>query len=104
MNVTSEAYLSGHYLQINETATEATLTTRILNDGVPALADEFACYYRNDTEWIRTETFDITDFGNGTYKIVFSAQLSQLEAPLVVSINVLDQRGINVRVNATCTT
>jgi hypothetical protein len=102
VNVTSEAYLSGNCVQINETTKQATLTIQVLNEGKPALAAGFTCYYQNGTDWIKAENFDTTDFGNGTYTIVFLAQLSQPSDQIVASLNVLDQRGINVIVNSIC--
>jgi hypothetical protein len=104
VNVISEAYLSGNCIQINETTKLATLTTQVLNEGKPALAAGFTCYYQNGTDWTKAENFDITDFGNGTYTIVLLAQLSQPSNQIVASLNVLDQRGINMSVNATCAT
>jgi len=103
VNITSEAYLSGNYLQIDQTTKQGTLTLRVYNEGKPALASEFSCKYQNGTQWINIETLNITDFCNGTYKILFSIQQSQPSDLLTVSINVLDQRGINIGVKATCT-
>jgi hypothetical protein len=102
VNVTSEAYLSGNCVQINETTKQATLTVQVLNEGKPVLAAGFTCYYQNGTDWIKAENFAVRDFGNGTYTIVFLAQLSQPGDQIVASLNVLDQRGINVSVNSIC--
>jgi hypothetical protein len=102
VNVTSEAYLSGISSQIDQTTKQGTLTLRVLNEGTPALASEFKCYYLNGTQWISIQTPDINDSGNGTYNIVFSVNPSQPSDQLTVSINVIDQRGINMRVQVTC--
>jgi hypothetical protein len=103
VNVTSEAYLSGNYVQIDQTTKQATLTLRVLNEGTPALASEFQCYYQNGSQWNSIQTSDSTDFGNGTYKIVFSVNPSEPSDQLTVSIKVIDQRDINMRVKVTCT-
>jgi hypothetical protein len=102
VNIISEAYLSGNSLQINETAKQVTLTAQVLNEGVPTLAAGFTCYYQNGAVLIKTEAFNVTDFGNGTYRIVFSAQSSPSSEPLVASMNIIDHRGIIVSVNTTC--
>jgi hypothetical protein len=102
VNITSEAYLSGNCVQNNETTKQLSLTTKVLNDGRPALAAKFTCYYQNGTAWIQPENFVVTDFGNGTYSIVFLAQVGQSSDHVFAALNVLDKRGINVSVNTTC--
>lgn len=103
VNVTSEAYFSGNSSQIDPTTKQGTVTLRILNEGMPALASNFSCYYQDGAQWLAVQNFSSTDFGNGTYQIIFYVQLTQPSDPLIVSMNVLDQRGISMRVQTTCT-
>jgi hypothetical protein len=102
VTVGSEVYLSGNSSQIDQATKQGNLTLRVFNDGMPALASNYSCYYLDGAQWVRIENFSSTDFGTGTYEIVFSAQLSQPSDPLTVAMYVLDQRGISMRVQATC--
>jgi len=102
VNVTSEADLSG-YLQLNGNLTEANLTVNVLNEGKPALAQNFTFYFENVTDgWVKVDSPSITDFGNGTYSVSFT-ETDQSSGPLLVSMLCQDQRGISVGANVTCT-
>jgi hypothetical protein len=102
VNVTTAADLSGH-LQLNSSITQANLTVNILNEGKPALAQNFTFYFENATDgWVKVGFPSITDFGNGTYSASFKT--NQLSDSLLVSMLCQDQRGISVEANVTCTT
>ena len=101
-NITSEAYLSGTYLQLSDTTRLAQLSINLLNEGVPALAQNFTFYFQNQTNWTKADMPTITDFGNGTYTASFIAEQAQTSNPLVVSLLCQDQRGVLVGANATC--
>jgi hypothetical protein len=107
INVTSQANLSGSYLQLNGTLNQVNLTVNVLNEGKPALAQNFAFYYEDaasSTEnWTRVTSPSMTDFGNGTYAVSFNAQTQQPGDPLVASMHCQDQRGILICANVTCT-
>jgi hypothetical protein len=103
LNLTSEADLSGNYLHFNDTLNQVNLIVNVLNEGKPALAQNFIFYFENATEdWIKVDSPSITDFGNGTYAVSFIAETDQLN-PLIVSMYCQDQRGILVGANVTCT-
>jgi hypothetical protein len=102
VNVTSEAYLSGTYLQLNDTTKQATLKVNLLNEGKPATAQNFTFYFLNESNWIKTAVPYMTDYGNGTYEALFVAEQSQTSNSFVVSMLCQDQRGIFVGANATC--
>ena len=103
VNVTSEVDLSGSYLQLNNTTKQANLTVNLLNEGKPALAQNFTFCYQNDTAgWVTVESPSINDFGNGTYAVSFIAETDQPTGPLSVSVLSQDQRGIFVGANLTC--
>jgi hypothetical protein len=103
VNVTSEVNLSGRY-QLSDNSTQISLTVNLSNEGTPALARYQTFYVENATAaWSRVNSPTITDFGNGTYTVSFTAQTSQLSDPPAVSVLCQDQRGILVEANATCT-
>ena len=103
VNVTTEAVLSG-YLQLYSNYTQVNLTVNILNEGKPALAQNFTFCFENATDgWVKVDSPSITGFGNGTYAISFTTQTDQLSDPLLVSMLCQDQRGITVGANAICT-
>ncbi len=103
VNVTTAADLSGNY-QINGNSTQVNLTVNVLNEGTPALAQNFTFYFENATGgWVQVTLPSITDFGNGTYSVSFTSETDQSSAPLLVSMLCQDQRGISVGANVTCT-
>ncbi len=103
VNVTTEADLSG-YLQLNGNETQVNLTANILNEGKPALVQNFTFYFENSTgTWVPADSPSITDLGNGTYTVTFITETDQSNNPLAVSMLCTDQRGISVEANATCT-
>ena len=107
INITSQVNLSGSYLQLNGTLNQVNLTVNVLNEGKLALAQSFTFYYEDaasSTEnWTQVTSPSITDFGNGTYVVSFNAQTQQPGDPLLASVHCLDQRGIIICANVTCT-
>ena len=103
VNVTTAADLSGNY-QLNGNLTQVNLTVNVLNEGKPALAQNFTFYFENATDgWVKVSSPSITDFGNGTYSVSFTTETDQSSDPLLVSMLCQDQRGISVGANVTCT-
>ena len=103
VNVTTSADLSGNY-QTNSNSTQVNLTVSVLNEGAPALAENFAFYFENAAGgWVQVTSPSITDFGNGTYSASFTIGTDQFSDPLLVSMVCQDQRGISVGANVTCT-
>ena len=107
VNVTSQANVSGSFLQLSGILNQVNLTANVLNEGKPALAQNFTCYYEDALSpienWTIVTSPSITDFGNGTYTISFNATTQQPGDPLLVSMHCKDQRGIIVCANVTCT-
>jgi len=104
VNVTSEAILSGNYLQLNATFTQVNLAVNVFNEGKPALAQNLTFYFENATYcWVKVNSPNITDFENGTYLVSFIGETEPANDLLPVSMICLDQRGIIVEANATCT-
>jgi hypothetical protein len=107
VNVTTEAHLSGNY-QLNGNSTQINLTVNILNEGKPALAQNFTFYNEYNKSplienWTKVDLPRITDFGNGTYSVSFTTEPDPSNYPLLISMICQDQRGIVVGANATCT-
>jgi hypothetical protein len=100
VTVGSEVYLSGISSQIDQATKQGNLTLEVFNE--ESSSHQPLLLLSRRCSMVRIENLSSTDFGTGTYKIVFSAQLSQPSDPLTLAIYVLDQRGINMRVQATC--
>ena len=104
VNITSEVDLSGNCVQLNGGLTQVNLSVNVLNEGNPALAQNFTFYFENPTEgWVQVASPNINDFGNGTYAASFTAETDMISNPLIVSIICQDQRGIAIGANVTCT-
>jgi hypothetical protein len=108
VNVTSELDVSGEYTLLNGTLKQVTLTCSVLNEGKSALARNFTVYYEQDgslspEEWVQVASPSITDYGNGTYLMSFTAETTNPDDPLLVSVHCHDLRYIFIKANATCT-
>ncbi len=108
INVTSEINVNGQYTLLNESLKQVSLTYNILNEGKPALAQNFTVYYEQDgslstEEWIQVTSPSITDFGNGTYHLSFMANTTNPDDPMLISVHNQDLRQILVKANVTCT-
>lgn len=104
VNITSETDLSGNYQQINDTSKQVNLVVNLLNEGKPALAQNFIFYIRNAAEaWVTVDSPGITNFGNGTYIASFISASDSSSTSPTVSMLCQDQRGIYVGANVTCT-
>ena len=107
INVTSEISVNGVYTLLTGSLKQVNLTCRILNEGNPALAQNFTVYYEQDgslssEEWVQVASPSITDYGNGTYVISFTAETTNPDDPLLVSVYSHDLRHILTTANATC--
>jgi hypothetical protein len=107
VNITSEIDVSGEYM-LNGTLKQATVACTVLNEGKPALARNFTVYYEQDgslspEEWVQVASPSITDYGNGTYLMSFTAETTNPDDPLLVSVHCHDLRYIFIKANATCT-
>jgi hypothetical protein len=102
LNVTSAVNVSGSYQQLNATTKQVNLTVNVQNEGKAALTQNFTVSYQDGSSWVTVDSPSVTDFGNGTYAVSFTAETAQLNEPLVVSVLCQDQRGITVGANLTC--
>jgi len=108
VNITSEIDVTGEYTLLNGSLKQATVTCTVFNEGQPALARNFTVYYEQDgmlspEEWVQVESPSITDYGNGTYLMSFTAQTTNPDDPLLVSVHCHDLRYIFIKANVTCT-
>jgi hypothetical protein len=108
VNITSELNISGDYALLTGTLKQVNVTCTVSNEGKPALAQNFTIYYEQDgslspEEWIQAASPSIVDYGNGTYRMSFTAETSQQSDPMLVSVHCHDLRGILIRANVTCT-
>ena len=107
VNVTSELNVNGVYTPLTGALKQVNLTCNVLNEGKPASAQNFTVYYEQDgslspEEWVQVTSPSITDYGNGTYIISFTAETTNPADPMLVSVYSHDLRQILTRANVTC--
>ena len=100
INVTTSINVQGFYSVGNGNLKHVTVVCNVFNEGSPALAQSFNLYYQNGSSWIPVQSYGLTDYGNGTYRITFDAYTST--TPVYVSVKACDTRQIYVQANATC--
>jgi len=103
VNVTTTLTIEGTYRTVGADEKQVNVTVNLFNEGKPALASQVTLYYRILDGWLRpnaSNSYAITDYGNGTYFASFLANISS--STVEVSVLVSDQRQILVRTNATC--
>ncbi len=108
INVTTGLDVEGNYSKLGGTSKQVNVTCRIFNEGEVALANNITLYYEHDGDpsdqnWIAADSPSITDYGNGTYTISFTAETQTINDPMLVSAQVYDLRDIFVMANVTCT-
>jgi len=107
-NITSRLDVEGTYSKLEGTIKQVNVTCRVFNEGEPALANNTTLYYDFDgnsgtSDWIAADSPSITDYGNGTYIVSFTATTQTRNDPMLVSAQVHDLRDIFILANATCT-
>jgi hypothetical protein len=108
ISVTSEINVNGYYTLLTGSQKQVNLTCNILNEGKPALAQNFTVYYEQDgslspEEWVQAASPSITDYGNGTHIISFTANTTNPDDPMLVSVHSHDLRHVLIEANVTCT-
>jgi hypothetical protein len=108
VNLTSELNLNGVYTPVTGSQKQVNLTFSVFNEGKPALAQNFTVFYEQDgslstEEWVPATSPTVTNYGNGTYTMSFTAETTNVDDPMLVSLYCHDTRGILIRANATCT-
>lgn len=108
INITTALDVEGTYTNLEETLKQVNVTCRISNEGEPALANNITLYYDYDGDlethdWVAADSPSVNDYGNGTYKISFTAETQTSNDSMLVSAQVHDLREVFVMANATCT-
>ncbi|MGQ9538410.1 MAG: hypothetical protein ACUVTE_02335 [Candidatus Bathycorpusculaceae bacterium] len=102
INITTLLTLDGYYTGSGAEKT-VNLTCRVFNEGKPAQIKNATLHYENLGVWLpvgESNNLSITDWGNGTYTISFTAAIAS--DPVQVSAHVHDFRNLFVMANTTC--
>lgn len=103
VNITTTITFNGYYTILESGEKAFTLTCNVYNEGKPALAKNMTLFYESLGSWIQVNASNnlaITDYGNGTYAISFTANVTS--SAVQVSAHLHDLRGIFVLANTTC--
>ncbi|MEM3088689.1 MAG: hypothetical protein QXP20_06215 [Candidatus Bathyarchaeia archaeon] len=100
LNISTLLQIQGEFSRLNGDDKQVAVVIHLSNENTPALAKSIHLSYLKLGEWIETD-YTLTDYGNGTYRAFFSASIPS--DIVEVSLQVVDQRGILVVANATCT-
>ncbi len=104
VNVTTSLVVKAVYRTLQGNSKQINVSSSLLNEGSPALAENVTVLYENSGSWPHADeqsSYSFTDYGNGTYLMSFEADISGENVN--VSTQVYDLRGIYVQANATCT-
>jgi hypothetical protein len=103
INITTTLMVEGTYRAMEADEKQVNVTVNLLSEGKPALAEQLTLYYRVLDSWLvpnASNNYVVTDYGNGTYRASFRANISSPNVE--VSVHVRDQREVFVQANATC--
>lgn len=103
VNITTAVTIDGYSTRIGGNEKMVNLTCNIYNEGEPALTKNMTLFYERLGSWVSVDSsnnLSIMDYGNGTYRIVFTVNTS-LNA-VQVSAHIRDLRDIFVQANTTC--
>ena len=108
VNITTSLNVEGVYTSLGGTLKQANVTCRVFNEGEAALAKNVTLYYDFDgnigtSDWTAADSPTVTDYGNGTYLMSFTAETQTSSDPLIVSAQAFDLREIFVLANVSCT-
>jgi hypothetical protein len=104
VNITTTLLIQGTYKGMLGDSKQVNVTCSLLNEGEPALAENFTLYYKNLDDWLTPgpqNNYTVINYGNGTYFMSFVADISS--SPVEVSVHASDQKHIYVQANVTCT-
>jgi len=93
--------LNGSFIQENDTKI-VNLSLNLLNEGKPALATSLCFQYLNESSLVAVETPEIVNHGDGSYTAAFTVHSASEYNFLKVSVLCIDQRGISIGANYTC--
>jgi hypothetical protein len=102
INITSLVRLNGSFTQENDTKI-VNLSVNLSNEGKPALASSFAFQFLNESSLVSVENPEIVNQGDGSYTASFNVPSLVEVHSLTVTVLCVDQRGISIGANYTCT-
>jgi hypothetical protein len=102
INVTSAITVTASYTTLAGGEKNVDLIFNVTNEGEPALAKNITLFYNDNGNWTQvtlSNNLSIIDYQNGTYAVFFSVMVSD---PALISVHILDFRGIFVDAETTC--
>lgn len=105
VNLTTSLLVEGAYRTLPGDIMQVNVTCHLLNEGDSALAENVTLFYEKSGVWLRADakdSYSFTDYGNGTYLIVYDQEYLPFET-VNVSAQFYDLREIYVQANVTCT-
>ncbi len=101
VNVTTRVIIFGSYTTIENDDKEITVFVGLLNEAEPALLGSIILeYLESPGQWLEpTQIQSFTDYGNGTYRYVFTESVAGAEVQ--VRAQVTDRRGVFVQAERT---
>jgi len=99
--VTTRVIIFGSYTTIENDDKEITVFVGLLNEAEPALLGSIILeYLESPGQWLEpTQIQSFTDYGNGTYRYVFTESVAGAEVQ--VRAQVTDRRGVFVQAERT---
>jgi hypothetical protein len=102
VNVTTSLAVNGSYVTLSNGEKNVSLICYVGNDGLSSLAESLRVFYHDASNWTQAGTANgltVTDYGDGTYVVSFTAAVAD---SVQVSVQAVDLRGIFVRADTTC--
>jgi hypothetical protein len=103
VNITTAVTINGYYTKLVGSEKLVNLACNAYNEGEHALIKNMTLFYERLGSWIPVDSSNnpsITDYGNGTYHISFTAIIPSDNVQ--VSVHIHDLRDILVQANTTC--
>ena len=100
VNITTTLNVEGVYRKLTDIEKQVNMTCSIFNEGEPALANSFVVWYNNGSNWVQSQQYNQTDYGNGIYRLTFNANIAA--SKVQVSVGAYDWREVYVQANTTC--
>lgn len=104
MNITTMVTVESLFQTLSGDTKQVNVTINLLNEAEPALAKQVTIYYRVLGSWQipnAVNNYQTTDYGNGTYRSSFVADIPA--TTVEVSSRIVDQRQILTQANITST-
>jgi len=104
MNITTSLMIASTNQRLNGDSRQVNVTTSILNEAEPALAEQITIYYKVSNNWLipdEANGYILRNYGNGTYLASFIADFPT--ESVEISAHILDCRGVYVQANVTST-